>query len=97
MFFDTLASQYGSAVTSQDEQVAQRMNAYWAAFAKTGNPSDAGVTNWPAVQRRAGRSDRVYRAGHDAGGSEPNPVKAANRSLYSHLTTQTKRVNRQYQ
>lgn len=46
--FDTLAARYGSSVTSQDEQVAQLANAYWVAFAKTGNPNGDNRPAWPA-------------------------------------------------
>ncbi|KAA1011371.1 carboxylesterase family protein [Paraburkholderia panacisoli] len=45
--FDTLTASYGSSVTSQDEQVAQITNAYWASFVKTGNPNGGGSPVWP--------------------------------------------------
>nr|WP_061136781.1 carboxylesterase family protein [Caballeronia fortuita] len=46
--FDTLTAAYGSQVTDQDERVAQLANAYWADFAKAGNPNAAGRPVWQA-------------------------------------------------
>ena len=52
--FDTLRARYGHNVTPMDKAVAKTMNAYWVAFAKTGNPNGDGRPNWPA-----------YNANHD--------------------------------
>jgi para-nitrobenzyl esterase len=46
--FDTLTAAYGSEVTDQDERVAQLANAYWADFAKAGNPNAGGRPVWQA-------------------------------------------------
>jgi para-nitrobenzyl esterase len=37
------------AATPEDEAIAKAVHAYWVAFAKTGNPGDAGGVAWPAV------------------------------------------------
>ncbi len=72
--FDTLKARFDDKVTPQDEKIAQLTNAYWAAFAKSGDPNGPGRPRWPA-----------YDAAHDAlieftaGGeavSEPDPWKA---------------------
>jgi para-nitrobenzyl esterase len=68
-----LKARFGDQVTPQDEKVAQIVNAYWAAFAKSGDPNGPGRPKWPA-----------YDAAHDrlieftAGGeavAEPDPWK----------------------
>jgi para-nitrobenzyl esterase len=71
--FDTVKAKYGKDLTEKDEAIAQAANAYWAAFAISGNPNGAGRPNWPA-----------YTAGKDvlmdftAGGpvAEADPWKA---------------------
>ena len=45
--FDTVRARYGSAVTAADEGTARAANAYWVAFARTGNPSPTGLPKWP--------------------------------------------------
>jgi para-nitrobenzyl esterase len=45
--FDTVAAKYGKDLTPADEATAQAANAYWAAFAKTGNPNGDGRPVWP--------------------------------------------------
>ena len=93
--FDTLSSTYGTAVTSQDEQVAQRMIAYWAAFAKTGDPSDAGLTNWPAYNVALDSQMEFTPAG-TLQVNQPSPLKAQI-DLVEPLNDANKTVNRQYQ
>ncbi len=46
--FDTVAAKYGKDLTPADEAVAQAANAYWAAFAKTGDPNGDARPAWPA-------------------------------------------------
>jgi para-nitrobenzyl esterase len=45
--FDTVKARYGAALTPKDEAVAQLTNAYWVAFAKSGDPNGDGRPVWP--------------------------------------------------
>jgi len=73
--FGTLAATYGSAVTSQDTSVSQLTTAYWAQFAKTGNPNGGARTTWPAYSPATnGLID--FTAAGVATAFEPDPLKA---------------------
>ncbi|AOK06431.1 carboxylesterase family protein [Burkholderia sp. AU28942] len=93
--FDTLSASYGTAVTSQDEQVARNMIAYWTAFAKTGNPSNAGLINWPAYNTALDNQLEFNSAG-TLQVNQPSPLKAQI-DLVEPLNDANQTVNRQYQ
>ena len=46
--FATVRAKYGDATTAEDEALAAQANAYWAAFAKSGDPNGEGRPKWPA-------------------------------------------------
>jgi para-nitrobenzyl esterase len=46
--FDNLTGRNGTAIASRDQEVAKMMNAYWANFAKTGNPNGPHLPKWPS-------------------------------------------------
>lgn len=50
--FETVRAKYGEATTPEDEAVAAAANAYWAAFAKNGDPGAAGGPQWPAYSAK---------------------------------------------
>jgi len=45
--FDNLTGRNGASVAPKDQEVAKTMNAYWANFAKTGDPNGKGLPKWP--------------------------------------------------
>ena len=45
--FDNLRARNGATVAPKDQEVARMMNAYWANFAKTGDPNGPGLPKWP--------------------------------------------------
>jgi hypothetical protein len=48
--FDTVKAKYGDKLTANDAAAAKAANAYWANFAKTGNPNGAELTTWPVYK-----------------------------------------------
>jgi para-nitrobenzyl esterase len=51
--FDTVKTRYGKDLTASDESTARAANAYWVAFAKTGDPAPAGLPKWPKYDPKA--------------------------------------------
>jgi para-nitrobenzyl esterase len=54
--FQTVRAKYGDATTADDEALADAANAYWVAFAKSGDPSVVGLPKWPAY---SAKDDRI--------------------------------------
>ena len=71
--FDTVSVKYGKDLTPQDEATAQAANAYWANFARTGDPNGAGLPHWPAYQAGA---DGIMDFTADGPRGGPDPWKA---------------------
>ena len=71
--FDTVSVKYGKDLTPADEAAAQAANAYWANFAKTGNPNGAGLPKWPAY---TAAGDRIMVFTNDGPKAGPDPLKA---------------------
>lgn len=73
--FDTLDARFSSGLNSQDRQVAMTTQAYWVAFAKTGKPAPAGLSEWPAFNAAAYNLLEFTAAG-DVQIQQPGPLKA---------------------
>ena len=70
--FDTVAAKYGKDLTPADEATAQAANAYWANFAKTGDPNGPGLPHWP---RYAPATDGIMDFTPDGPKGGPDPWK----------------------
>ena len=71
--FDTVAVKYGKDLTPQDAAAGRAANAYWAHFAKTGDPNGPGLPHWP---RYAPASDGIMDFTLDGPKGGPDPWKA---------------------
>jgi para-nitrobenzyl esterase len=45
--FGTVRAKYEDATTREDVALSDAANAYWVAFAKSGNPNAPGLPEWP--------------------------------------------------
>jgi para-nitrobenzyl esterase len=71
--FATVRAKYGDATTAEDEALAAQANAYWAAFAKSGEPNAEGLPKWPAF---TAAGDVVMDLGVGGPKAGPDPWKA---------------------
>jgi para-nitrobenzyl esterase len=71
--FATVRAKYADATTAEDEALAAQANAYWAAFAKSGDPNAEGLPKWPAF---TAAGDVVMDLGASGSKAGPDPWKA---------------------
>jgi beta-glucosidase len=50
--FETVRAKYEDETTPEDEAIAAAANAYWVAFAKTGDPNTNGLPSWPRYSEK---------------------------------------------
>ena len=72
--FNTLGAFPGSSPTPQDQTVAKMVNAYWANFAKTGDPNGAGLPRWPRYD--PGKDEIIEFRSDGSAVAGPDPRKA---------------------
>lgn len=73
--FNNLNARWGNPKTMpEDEAVAKLMNAYWANFAKTGNPNGKGLPEWPVYELKGNQLIEFQADGKAVG--KPDPKKA---------------------
>jgi len=70
--FDTVAAKYGKELTASDAAVAAAANAYWANFAKSGDPNGPGAVAWPRYDPKTDAIMDFTRTGPKGG---PDPWK----------------------
>jgi len=71
--FETVRAKYGEATTKEDEALAAAANAYWVAFARTGDPDAEGLPKWP---RYSEKDDVVMELGASGPTAKADPWKA---------------------
>jgi para-nitrobenzyl esterase len=71
--FQTVRAKYGDATTAEDERIADAANAYWTAFAKTGDPNGEGRPTWPPY---APESDVILDFALDGPVAKPDPWRS---------------------
>ncbi len=71
--FETVRAKYGEATSSEDEALAAAANAYWVAFARTGDPNGEGRPRWPAY---SAKDDVILDLAIGGPAAKPDPWKA---------------------
>jgi para-nitrobenzyl esterase len=71
--FETVRAKYGEATTPEDEAIAAAANAYWVAFARTGDPNGEGRPRWPAYSEK---EDVILDFALTGPAAKPDPWKA---------------------
>jgi para-nitrobenzyl esterase len=71
--FETVRAKYGEATTAEDEAIAAAANAYWVAFARTGDPNGDGRPRCPAYSEK---DDVILEFATAGPAAKPDPWKA---------------------
>ncbi len=73
--FGNLTNRDGSPVDAKDEELSKMMNAYWANFAKTGNPNGEGLPKWPLYNTQKEEVLDVQPNGTPVGKNDPRKTR----------------------
>ncbi|WP_421824568.1 carboxylesterase/lipase family protein [Flagellimonas oceanensis] len=74
--FNTLDARWGNPEsTPEDIQLAEKMNTYWANFAKTGNPNGEGLPTWPLYTESEGKILDIQPNGEPVGKKDPRKAR----------------------
>lgn len=74
--FNNLNARWGiNMVTQSDVEVAEKMNAYWINFAKTGNPNGVGLPNWPIFSEKSNKLLEIQADGNVVPKTNPKKVR----------------------
>ncbi len=73
--FNNLRGWNGATVADKDKEVAKMMNAYWANFAKTGNPNGSGLPKWPVYDPKKNEILEVKPDGSAVGEFDPKKAR----------------------
>ena len=65
----------GPEPTQEDQQIAQKMNSYWANFAKTGNPNGNGLPIWPVYSPEKNEILNIRSDGQAIGTLDPRKAR----------------------
>ena len=71
--FETVRAKYGEATSPEDEALAAAANAYWVAFARSGDPNGDGRPRWPAYSEK---DDVILDLAVGGPAARPDPWKA---------------------
>jgi para-nitrobenzyl esterase len=74
--FNNLNARWGvETVTPEDKKIATMMNTYWVNFAKTGNPNDTELPQWPAYTPEKNELIEFRNDGSAVGISDPKKAR----------------------
>ncbi|MBK7105461.1 MAG: carboxylesterase family protein [Ignavibacteriae bacterium] len=73
--FNNLSNRNGIVIELKDQEVANMMNAYWANFAKTGNPNGKGLPHWPIYNYEKDEILEFQSDGSVVGKSDPKKAR----------------------
>jgi len=71
--FATVRAKYGDATSPEDQAMGEAANAYWTAFARTGDPNGDGRPKWPAY---TAKDDILMDFAPSGATPKPDPWKA---------------------